>query len=238
MNPPGWQQLKTQVIDAGLCTRCGGCVGVCTEQAIVLDDLMGEALPRLNGTCESCDGRCYAACSGDYVPFPGLNMFLHDRQPHNRYLGNFRSLSVGFATDPEVRAQAASGGILSAILIHLLETHQVDGAIVTRAKPGQPYLPQPVIARTPGEVKAAAQSKYSIVPVNAILQQLAEVEGRFAYVGLPCQVHSLRKLQAAGHPAAQKIAYVIGSYCGLTLHFESVRSFFEGTRGSRGGQGG
>lgn len=225
MTASGFQKLKEQVIDANLCTRCGGCVGVCREQAIIIDDVMGEALPRLNGTCDSCDGRCYDACSGDYVPFPSLNEFVFGQQPTNRYLGNYQSISVGFASDAEVRAQGASGGVLTAVLLYLLAKGLVDGAIVTRSDPQQPWLGKPFIARTPTEIKQAAQSKYAIIPVNAILQEVEKLDGKFAYVGLPCQVHSLRKLQQSGNVAAQKISVVLGSYCGINMHFESVRSF-------------
>jgi coenzyme F420 hydrogenase subunit beta len=89
----------------------------------------------------------------------------------------------------------------------------------------QPYRAVPQVLTDRGSVLRAAQSKYSISPVNTILHRLINLEGHYAYVGLPCQIHSLRKLQKARHPAARKIKYVIGLYCGNILHFDSVRSY-------------
>lgn len=216
--------LKERVIDAGLCTRCGGCVGVCPDKALVIDDVLGQCLPVQVDSCSSC-GLCHEACSGKEVSFPQLNQDVFGSQPANKLLGNYRNLFVGHASDNGVRSRGASGGVITATLKYLLEEGKVDGAIVLAMDEGQPWVSKPIIARTPAEVQAAAQSKYSLSPVNTILAELEEMDGRFAYVGLPCQVHSLRKLQAAGHAAALKIDYVIGSYCGNILHFDAVRSF-------------
>ena len=216
--------LKAQVIDTGLCTRCGGCVGVCPDDALEFDDVLGDCLPQQKTECSDC-GLCHTACSGGEVIFPELNQQVFGRQPENMLLGQFENLFVGHATEGAVRSRGASGGVVTAVLCHLLAKGEVDGAVVLGMAEGEPWKAEVRIARTPEEVQAAAQSKYSLSPVNTILRELEKLEGHFAYVGLPCQVHSLRKLQAAGHPAAQKITHVIGSYCGTILQFDAVRSF-------------
>jgi coenzyme F420 hydrogenase subunit beta len=216
--------LKDEVIDAGLCTRCGSCVGVCPDKALKIDDLTGDCLPVQVDGCSDC-GLCHVGCSGKDVPFAQLNQQVFGRQPSNMLLGNMLNLFVGHASQRGVRSRGASGGVITAVLKYLLETGKIDGAIVLVMDETTPWVSKPIIARSVEEIEAAAQSKYSLSPVNTILSQLAEIEGRFAYVGLPCQVHSLRKLQAAGHAATLKIEYVIGSYCGNILHFDAVRSF-------------
>jgi coenzyme F420 hydrogenase subunit beta len=216
--------LKAQVIDTGLCTRCGGCVGVCPEKALAFDDVLGECLPVQVGPCTSC-GLCQVACSGQEVLFPALNQQVFGQQPDNWLLGHYQNLYVGHATDARMRSRGASGGVMTAVLTYLLEQGRVQGAVVLAMDQQEPWRAQVKIARTAEEIQEAAQSKYSLSPINAVFQELERQEGPFAYVGLPCQVHSLRKLQAAGHLAAQKISYVIGSYCGTILHFDAVRSF-------------
>jgi coenzyme F420 hydrogenase subunit beta len=218
--------LKREVIDAGLCTRCGSCVGVCPQEAIEFCDPLGEALPVLTGDCCS-SGLCYEACSGKEVNWPGLNNQVFGAQPESLLLGNYRDIFTGFATDLSVRMNAASGGIASAISIYLLEHKLVDGVVTLIDDPQQPYRAFPKIATCREEVLQAAQSRYSISPVNTVFRQLEGHPGVYAYVGLPCQVHSLRKLQAAGHAPALNIKYVTGTYCGNILHFDSVRSFLK-----------
>ena len=117
-------------------------------------------------------------------------------------LGNYENLYVGHATDATVRSRGASGGIISAVLHHLLDEGKIDGALVLGMDEESPWQARVQIARSSAQIRAAAQSKYSLSPVNVALRELEHEDGDFAYVGLPCQVHSLRKLQAIGHPAA------------------------------------
>lgn len=225
MTPKTFDDLKTEVIDPGLCTRCGSCVGVCKEQVIRFSDPLGVCLPGQTGLCDTCDGVCYEACSGKEVLWPVLNQQVFGRQPESYLLGNYQHVYVGFATDSVVRSNAASGGIISAVSLYLLESGLVDGVVTLVDDEAKPYRAVPRIVTDRTGVLAAAQSKYCISPINTIFHELADRPGIYAYVGLPCEVHSLRKLQQMGHPAAVKIKYVIGSYCGNILHFDAVRSY-------------
>lgn len=221
-----FQDLKREVIDAGLCTRCGSCVGVCPQEALAFADPLGECLPVRRGDCRSC-GLCYTGCSGKTVSWPELNQQVFGQPPQSYLLGNWRELYVGFACDPVLRRGGASGGVVSAISDHLLTQRLVEAVVALVDSEDEPYRAIPrLITDRPG-VLAAAQSRYSISPVNTILRELDQRPGEYAYVGLPCQVHSLRKLQGAGHEAALRIRYVIGTYCGNVLHFDSVRSFLQ-----------
>jgi coenzyme F420 hydrogenase subunit beta len=56
-------------------------------------------------------------------------------------------------------------------------------------------------------------------------QKLSAFKGRLAYVGLPGQVQSIRKLQRKNHPSVKNICYVFGPFYGNTLHFSSIKSF-------------
>jgi len=229
MTETPFERLRREVIDAGLCTRCGSCVGVCPAQTVHISDSLGSCLPVLRdpGPCADCVGPCLSGCSGVDVHFPTLAQFLYGRQPANRMLGVVRSLFVGHAADDELRRAGASGGVLSAAALYLLESGRVDGVIALGPHASEPWRFEPRIVRDRDGVLACAQSKYSISPVNTALRLLADAPPGevFACVGIPCQVHSLRKLQAEGNPAAQRIAYVLGSYCGNILHFDAVRGF-------------
>lgn len=89
----------------------------------------------------------------------------------------------------------------------------------------EPWLTEPFIAKTKDEILESAQSKYIISSVNEILPEMEAFNGRLAYVGLPGQIQSIRKLQMAGNPIVKKIAYILGPFYGNTLHFSSVKSF-------------
>lgn len=224
MQRPYFDWLKSEVIDAGLCTRCGTCVGVCPKGVLGIDNDLGDCLPQRDGTCEDCDGECYAGCSGKYVDFPALHHVLHGRQPESFLLGNYRDLWIAHATDERIRRQGGSGGAVTAMLKYLFDTGRIEGAYVLAMAPDRPYMSKPVVARNYEEAQAASQSKYCVNAYNVLLGDMPG-NGDLAYVGLPCHVHSIRKLQQAGHAAARRFRYVLGSYCGNILHFSSVRSF-------------
>ena len=66
-----------------------------------------------------------------------------------------------------------------------------------------------------------------MVSVNSLLRQAVVEKGhkKIAVVGLPCHVHSLRKIQMAKRPAeiARSIKLTIGLLCASTYYFEGIR---------------
>jgi coenzyme F420 hydrogenase subunit beta len=170
--------------------------------------------------------RILNACAGKTFSFPVYReQFYPDPAQYHPFIGPYENIFIGHSTDREIRLNAASGGILSALLIYLLDKKMIDGAIVTRMSEEKPWLTEPFIAKTREEILDAAQSKYIITSVNEILAESQHLSGRLAYVGLPGQVQSIRKLQNARDPSVANIRYIFGPFYGNTLYFSSVTSF-------------
>mgnify|MGYP005832516685 CR=1 FL=1 len=215
-----------RVIRGGLCTRCGACAGL-SGGRIAFRDREGAHLPDvLEPVPDEVAERARRACSGAEVPLGELSAFAFgEGAARHPYLGAFRRLAVGCAADPEVRRAGSSGGILTAVLLHLLERGEIAGAVVTAMDPEKPWLPRTAIATSAEEIRAAAQSKYVITAANEILPEMERFSGPLAYVGLPCQVHAIRKLERAGDPSVRRVRCVFGPFCGNTLHISSIESF-------------
>ncbi len=214
------------VIYSGLCNRCGTCVGLSFGK-IVFDKKEGRYLPNILEAPDSDTLRkILSACSGKGFNFPenqkrifGEDAFFH------LYTGSYRSLHIGFSTNPKIRELGASGGIISAILSYLLQIGEIDGAVVTKMCPQKPWLTRSFIATTTEDIYLAAQSKYILTSVNEILPEIGAFNGKLAYVGLPGQVQSIRALQKMDHPWTKNIKYIFGPFYGNTLHFSSIISF-------------
>ena len=224
-----FETLRSQVIDQELCTRCGSCIGVCPQKAVYLRDPLGECIPDLHGNaeevCVDCSAPCLSGCPGQDVDFPILNEHVFGEQPSDYLIGHTIRHHIGYAANSDIRRRGSSGGIITGILDFLLREGRIDGVLTLVDQPDKPLQPVPVIVRDTTELMKAAQSKYSVAPVNTILNEVESCPGRYAYVGLPCQIHSIRKLQRLGNKAANGLSLLIGSYCGSIQHFTAIKDF-------------
>lgn len=219
------RELK-KIMRSELCNRCGSCVAL-SEGKIAFTGREKKYRPGMLASlsAEETD-RILNACAGKKFSFPEFRGYFYPSSPHyHPYIGPYENIFTGYSMDREIRFNSGSGGLLSAILIYLLEKKLIDGAIVTSMSEDRPWLTKPVIATTREEIMEAAQSKYIITSVNEILAKSRDFNGKLAYVGLPGQVHSIRKLQKAGDASVANIKYIFGPFYGNTLYFSSVRSF-------------
>ncbi|MFC1947589.1 Coenzyme F420 hydrogenase/dehydrogenase, beta subunit C-terminal domain [Chloroflexota bacterium] len=209
-----------QVVGDGLCTGCGTCAGICTQNAVkmVIDHKRGIHVPRLDREkCSEC-GICFKVCPGNSVDFNTLNREIFGREPEDILLGNYLNFYTGYSIDDATRYNSASGGLVTALLIFALEEGIIDGALVTRMSEENPLEPQPFIARTREDIVTAARSKYCPVPANMALKEILQAEEgeKFAVVGLPCHLHGLRKVENLHNNIKQKQVLYFGLFCNHT----------------------
>jgi len=207
-----------------LCNRCGTCVGL-SDGKIIFDDKTGNYLPKIIGKLNNIELKnIIEACSGWAFDFPKYRGLLYDKSYFHTYIGPYKEIYIGYSNDSRIRRNSASGGILSSVLIWLLEKKRIDGAVVLRMSDKTPWLTEPVIATNKEEILDAAQSKYIISSTNEILPEINKFPGKLAFVGLPGQVQSIRKLQISDNPVVKNINYIFGPFYGNTLHFSSIKS--------------
>jgi coenzyme F420 hydrogenase subunit beta len=225
MTDTWYEKLRADVIDADLCTQCGSCVGLSKGLLTFKENSKGIPLPIRTSKEGSLPKEAYDACPARFCNYPELTKFTFGKDATNRLSGVVEKSYVGHATDEAVRRNGASGGAITQTLIYLLETGRIKGAVCLQMGRSVPWKAEPVIARTKEEILKCAQSIYSLTPVNTILEELEHAEGPLAFVGLPDQVASIRKLQQQNHPSVKHIQYVLGPYMGTQMYFEAIRSF-------------
>lgn len=225
--PDAWSLLRQQVVEPGYCAHCGLCAGL-NPDLVRMEETSRGPLPVLGREPSEAEAGglrlARACCPGRGVPFPEVFEFL-DRRVASPLLGPYVRLYTGYASDESVRRRAASGGILSSTLIHMLETGEIGGAVVLQQGRLEPERATPFIATSRDEILAAAQSVYAVTPMLDILPEMERFPGRLAFVGLPEQVAALRMLEAAGHPVARKLALLAGPYAGTNMYHGAVRAF-------------
>lgn len=183
---------------------------------------LGGVVPEFMAGCELPE-LAWLACPGKGIDYPELYRQHFGKLPDDWRVGHIDKLWTGHASDPLIRRAGASGGVTSAILIYLLETGRIDGAILVMQ--GMPTAERAswFIARTRDEVLSCAQSVYIPVSVLDSLGSLVAGE-RYAMTCLPEQSASLRVLQHGGDCRASQIKYVLGPYTGTALDARAIRS--------------
>jgi coenzyme F420-reducing hydrogenase beta subunit/polysaccharide pyruvyl transferase WcaK-like protein len=121
---------------------------------------------------------------------PGLGLDASAlRGPHYHPIwGPVRAVWTGFARDDELRFRGSSGGVVSALVQHLLSSGKAAFAVQVKSDPSDPFLSVAVWSESRGDVLESAGSRYCpSSPLANLAAALARNEP-FVFVGKPCDV--------------------------------------------------
>ena len=219
----GFQALNDLVIDKQNCVLCGACITLCPRIG------MNEEEPKLLEYDPECS-TCFRYCPRTYFPTEMFEKELFNGDASRSYsLGYYQKLVAAKSNNETVLRRAQNGGVVSSLLIHALDSGLIDGVLLTDKD--DKWFPKPVIARTPDEILACVGSKYTISPTlitysEAIREYKLE---KLAFVGLPCQIHAVRKLQLSSPLSDEygKFKLIIGLYCFSNYTYDLLKSFVQ-----------
>jgi len=163
-------------------------------------------------------------CPGHKIDYPHLYQLHYGKYPDSWLTGVISGVYTGFCADEGIRRNSSSGGVITAILCSLLETDQIDAAIVVTQGIPEPEKASVVIVNTTAEILSASQSVYVPVSTLDILNKL-DHEKKYAITCLPEQSAALRYLQKQGHEKALSIKYILGPYTGTAIYPAAINTF-------------
>src|SRR5262249_42884291 len=128
--------------------------------------------------------------------FQLTDLLYGTQQPYNGAFGVYRRIVAARCVAPDIMERAQDGGVVTAMLRWAFERGEIDGAAVSVADPDQPAHPIPKLLTSVEEVLSSASSWYTYCPNNLALAD-AERLGleKVAFVGVPCQITPVRKMQ-------------------------------------------
>jgi len=209
----------------GLCTGCGACAGACPASAIEMKVRRGCFVPsRSAAKCRQAAGCdvCFRVCPGHQLSLESMGEALFPQATRDASLGRVMACCTGHAAEHDIRFHGASGGVVSQLLVSLLEGGQLDGAVVTRMGRTDPMEPDVFVAKTREEILEARSSKYCPVPAALALREVLRGDGKYAVVGLPCHIHAFRKAEKLFPALSEKVVLYCGLFCSTTHTFNAT----------------
>ncbi len=225
-----FDDLRSTVIDVGLCTACGGCAGVCPRGSIVMelqDPESSDPVPTLVGDCTSC-GACVKVCPGKTVPFAQLEQEAFGRsRTADELAGVVRGAHRAWAAREDYRRGSSSGGVVTAIMAYGLASGYLDGVLLAVRNKDMPWRCQGGIVTRPEDVALGVRSVMEPVPTLEVLTEAVKKHGlkSLGVVGLPCQMHALRKLKSsnAQPKIARAVKLMAGLFCNSAKAFMGIQ---------------
>lgn len=199
-----FKDMMNDVVATERCCECGSCVLVCPHNVIEYVDGRPRQTIKKNafdfcGTSEGVGCDVCAAVCGRLWP---RELHLRDavfgsERDYEGIFGVYRHIFVARTRRDDVLARAQDGGIVTTLLAWARETGRIDGAVVAAVgEDDAPCFPSPKVVTTVEQIKASASSWYTYCPNNLALKQVKQMDlKQVAFVGVPCQITILRKME-------------------------------------------
>ncbi|MEO1640283.1 MAG: Coenzyme F420 hydrogenase/dehydrogenase, beta subunit C-terminal domain [Pseudomonadota bacterium] len=199
-----------------------------------MDDLSTPELaaPARRGLCTDCGlsrmknaGDCGRACQFIKPEYPTAEAQIHGRVAQTtgdeRFFGVTAAMYRAALEKPRPGAQWT--GLTTRLAERLLETGAVDAVLTMVPDPADKWRPRPAIITEPAQMAQARGMRMGYAPLLALLEPArAAGHRRIAVIGIPCQIYTLRALEA--ELGFEKIL-VIGTPCSDNTTTENFHHF-------------
>jgi coenzyme F420 hydrogenase subunit beta len=220
--------LNKKIISNGFCTLCGACEATCPTGAISIENEKNRRIHDCSQYVDLCPV-CYETCPHTEALLLRVQKAVSDAPMKNEAIGYYRKIVLAQATDPKIRALSRGGGVVTSLLTYGVESKKFDSAIVSQAEPDNPAKPKAAVATVPDDILSAVGSKFFPSPVAKAYGSAVYGYGKtkIAFVGVPCHVLALRKMEAWHHKLSGNLAITIGLFCFGTFSMTPLLKYVE-----------
>lgn len=221
------KHLSETVIKGGYCIGCGVCASFENSPfEVTLDEYGKFQANNLQNHPDLVNFPVSTICpfsetskNEDQI---AKNLFAENCQYDNQ-IGYYSETYAGFVSEGTFREKGSSGGMGTWILTQLFEHNLIDHVIhVKENSYGEVdnLLFSFDVSSSLDEIQKGAKSRYYPVEMSQVIKKIRNIEGRYAIVGVPCFIKSIRLLSDQDPIIAQRIKFCISLVCG---HFKSIR---------------
>jgi len=203
------KNFLSHIVESELCIGCGLCVGLFGEDAVKLSKNNHGYFTPVEVKPLTIEQRVLLShvCPGVTVRHAENSIKYHP------VWGPYLNVSTGYAADANIRYKGSSGGVVSALLIYLLETGFVDSVLQIGTSSVNPLYNEVKISRCREDVLSCAGSRYSPSAPLVTIGEVLNHTDRFAFVGKPCDVAALRQLEQYDNRVQERIVVMLSFMC-------------------------
>lgn len=197
------------VVENGLCIGCGLCEALGPDRWKMAINKYGRLRPgALVSEERSLDKDILAAC-------PGVQAGAYaDGSKSDDLWGSYCHMGEAWAGNPDIRYRAASGGVLTALGVHLLKSGKAKFILHCEADPQQAMRTRWCISETPEQVVARAGSRYGPSDTLAGLEVALARQQAFAIIAKPCDAGAVRARAAQDPRIDSSMVALLVMVCG------------------------
>ncbi|MEM1586124.1 MAG: Coenzyme F420 hydrogenase/dehydrogenase, beta subunit C-terminal domain [Candidatus Bathyarchaeia archaeon] len=213
------ESLKKSVIDGGLCVGCGACVVSCPYTCLDYD-----GGPRVVSECKVC-GICANVCPRYNISIPSLERLIFGRERGaEEEFGVYRRILVAQTMDEGIMRVCQDGGVVTSILVSMLEEGVIQGAAVSGEDNVNPLKAVPILALSREDIIRCSGTRYTYSPnLLALRSGVQKRIGKMAFVGTPCQICAIRRIQFLPlKKYADALKFTIGLFCSESFMYDGL----------------
>lgn len=208
-------KIQTEVVDHGLCSVCGSCIGVCPTQCISVNAEVNSIEIDYN-KCVSCN-ICGKVC-------PTLNTVLsvsakENTSKYSKDIGSYEYVFRGCASDSDTRKNGASGGMVTALCKFFLNEGFADRIVCAGFSDKNGFYR---IVDKAEDLMTSQKSFYIPIPIGAAMKRMKNSGLRYVVVGTPCQLQGFSRAIEGGLLTRCQIVAKLGLLCGYVQERSSV----------------
>ena len=203
------------IVEQGLCIGCGLCQSIAgSDRVRVTKTSNGYLTPLVEGELdhETVD-RIYTSCPGTRIEGLPERLVESDTRMDNVW-GPWRRIVRAWAADPEIRFEASTGGVLTALAAYLLASKRVDFILQVKTSQSEPSFGDACLSFTQADVFDAAGSRYGPAAPLINIDEVLERNQPFAFVAKPCDVAALRNYARQDERVDRLVRYWMVMVCG------------------------
>lgn len=198
-----------EVVENGLCIGCGLCEALAPAHWVMRMNEQGRLRPApLVPEDAAADAEILAACPGVVAEADARG------DKSDPVWGSYTHMGEAWSGDADIRYRAATGGVLTALGVHLLRSGKAAFVLHCAADPERPMRSIWVISETAEDVAARAGSRYGPTDTLAGLEVALARGEPFAIIAKPCDAGAVRARAKADPGLNRLLVAVLVMVCG------------------------